>query len=86
MIHWILIVVGTIVFGIGLYGWITKKDDPSWKKRFGWISYFGVGFLYLGIILSLEPILSQLPSVLLTVLTAVVFFFSAIIFLPFKKK
>ena len=83
---WILIIVGANVFGIGLYGWITKKDDPSEKKRFGWISYLGIGFLYLGIVLSLEPILSQLPSVLLMVLTAVVFFISAILFVPFNKK
>lgn len=84
--YWILITIGFIVFLSGLYGWFTKKEEPSKKKAYGWISYLGFAFLYLGTILTLEPILSQIPSVLIMVLSAVVFFFAAIIFLPYKKK
>lgn len=84
--YWILISIGFIVLLSGLYGWFAKKEDPLKKNKFGWISYFGFALLYLGTILSLEPVLSQIPSVLIMVLSAVVFFFAAIIFLPYKKK
>ncbi|MDB8803687.1 hypothetical protein [Romboutsia sp. 1001216sp1] len=61
MLLWIMVFLGTLLFVVGLYFIVKNYKDGKYIKKYGVISYIGLGIAVLGTILLMEPVFTKLP-------------------------
>lgn len=74
--------LGILTFIVGLYFLVKNYKDGKYIKKYGVISYIGLGIAVLGAILLMEPIFTKLPPNLSGVLPS---FISLAIFMVSAK-
>ncbi len=87
----ILIIIGVLMFIAGLYLLIKNYMKGKYIKGYGFLAYFGLATIVLGVILSMESFFTSLPGTIGNTLPAgiamIIFIISGKLLLkPINKK
>ncbi|GAA0699263.1 hypothetical protein GCM10008904_04410 [Paraclostridium ghonii] len=75
MLLWIMVFTGILIFIPGIYFLTKNYKQGKYIKKYGELSYIGLGLIVLGVILLMEPVFTKLPGSLSGVLPAFIALF-----------